>query len=100
MQSNLRSIPFFAKNLHMITHPYLHCTSNIDPHNIDFEAHLEPRQRKQTDSQWRTISVCMVFSEYPGIPEKYCFEKLIPLKPKIQYSYSVLCKISTLDCHY
>ena len=33
--------------------------------------------------QWRTVRVCKVFSEYPGISEKNIFlKKRIPLKPK------------------
>ena len=33
--------------------------------------------------QWRTVRVCKVFSEYPGISEKNIFlKKLIPSKPK------------------
>ena len=29
-----------------------------------------------------------------------CLKKLIPLKPKIQYSHSLLYKRFTLDCHH
>ena len=31
-------------------------------------------------SQWRTVRVCKVFSEYPGISGKYFFEKAYSLE--------------------
>ena len=52
-------------------------------------------------AQWRTVRACKVFTELPGILEKIIFlKKLILLKPKIQYSHSILHEISMLDCHY
>ena len=51
--------------------------------------------------QWCTVRVCKVFNEYPGISEKiFLLKKLIPLKPKSQYSHSLLYEIFTLDCSF
>ena len=57
----------------------------------------------------------LILDEASGVPSEYArysvntlgyqknivfLKKLIPLKPKIQYSHSLLHEISTLDCHY
>ena len=35
-----------------------------------------------------------------GYQKNIFLKNFIPLKPKIQYSHSLLYEISTLDCHY